>query len=559
LATRRVVRCWASAALLVVVAVLAAAVPAAASPPLFVAPADAPVVDGWDPPRTAFGPGNRGIDYGVGPGADVRAAGDGEVVFAGQVGGRLHVVVLHEGGIRTSYSFVEDVLVHRGQVLRQGDVLAHASGRFHFGARVGDEYIDPSTLFSAVARYHLAPLRDRKPYPLAREIGGLVAGLRGLTRAGSAAVAWAADVPGAVVGSAVDLVRGDAASLWNAIRLAEHYTDFGGWLLARAGAVRAYRVSQRGCTSPEEPPPPAPGRGRIVVLVAGLGSAVDGTGASPAILDVDTRSLGFADDHVAVFSYAGGQAPGARHLPGVPIRPYDRADSTGDIDAAAGRLRRLLESIRQHHPGVPVDLIAHSQGGLVARAALGESFDRFDPTIPTIEHLVTLGTPHRGAPLATAAAAVGTSASGQLALHGVDALTDGAVPAGSDAVADLGETSGFVRDLRSRPLPAGARVTSVAADGDRVVPAVGNALPGATNVLVPLRDGSVHDRLPGSAVAAREVALALADRAPTCRSTTGGLALSTVVDVEENAFGAVVGTAFQALDRWVGQTTSPRG
>ncbi|MBV8386955.1 MAG: M23 family metallopeptidase, partial [Acidimicrobiia bacterium] len=42
------------------------------------------------------------MDYATAPGTEVRAAADGEVVFAGQVGGTLHVVVLHGDGIRTS-------------------------------------------------------------------------------------------------------------------------------------------------------------------------------------------------------------------------------------------------------------------------------------------------------------------------------------------------------------------------------------------------------------------------------------------------------------------------
>src|ERR687884_2023890 len=67
-------------------------------------PVDGPVIDPFRPPATPYGPGNRGIDYRTVPGELVRAAADGDVVFAGQVGGSLPVVVLHPDGIRTSYS-----------------------------------------------------------------------------------------------------------------------------------------------------------------------------------------------------------------------------------------------------------------------------------------------------------------------------------------------------------------------------------------------------------------------------------------------------------------------
>src|SRR4051812_42369634 len=76
---------------------------------------DAPITDPFRPPPEPWAAGNRGVDYGTEPGAPVRAAAAGEVVFAGPVGGSLHVVVLHEDGIRTSYSFLAEADVRRGQ------------------------------------------------------------------------------------------------------------------------------------------------------------------------------------------------------------------------------------------------------------------------------------------------------------------------------------------------------------------------------------------------------------------------------------------------------------
>src|SRR5688572_18869514 len=96
-------------------------------------PADAPVVDVFRPPGTDFGPGNRGIDYGTQRGDAVRASADGVVVFAGQVGGAMHVVVLHADGIRTSYSFLVRAIVRRGEAVRAGQQVGVAKGPFHFG------------------------------------------------------------------------------------------------------------------------------------------------------------------------------------------------------------------------------------------------------------------------------------------------------------------------------------------------------------------------------------------------------------------------------------------
>src|SRR5689334_24427189 len=89
--------------------------PTAAAPPpsrvSYVPPVDAPVVDPFRPPTSRYGPGNRGLDYGTQPGDTVRAAADGVVIFAGEVGGTLHVTIRHADGLRTSYSFLATITV----------------------------------------------------------------------------------------------------------------------------------------------------------------------------------------------------------------------------------------------------------------------------------------------------------------------------------------------------------------------------------------------------------------------------------------------------------------
>lgn len=122
-------------------------------------PVDAPVVDSFRPPPSAFGAGNRGIDYGTAPGTPVGAAAPGRVVFAGPVGGQLHVVVLHADGVRTSYSFLAAVSVRRGDRVVAGQEVGRTGLTFHFGARRGDIYLDPLTLFApaVTGRVHLVP------------------------------------------------------------------------------------------------------------------------------------------------------------------------------------------------------------------------------------------------------------------------------------------------------------------------------------------------------------------------------------------------------------------
>lgn len=110
-------------------------------------PVDAAVVDPFRAPLHFAGPGNRGLEYSPAPGTGVGAVADGRVVFAGPVGGDLHVTVLHGDGVRTSYSFVARILVSTGDVVSRGEAIAVSGSVLHLGARVGDDYIDPASLF----------------------------------------------------------------------------------------------------------------------------------------------------------------------------------------------------------------------------------------------------------------------------------------------------------------------------------------------------------------------------------------------------------------------------
>lgn len=63
----------------------------------------------------------------------------------------------------------------------------------------------------------------------------------------------------------------------------------------------------------------------------------------------------------------------------------------GDIERSAPRLAEAIEHIRRESGGRVVDVVAHSMGGLVARACL-----RARGPASGIGRLITLGTPHQG-------------------------------------------------------------------------------------------------------------------------------------------------------------------
>jgi hypothetical protein len=521
-------------ALLVALVALLAVPGVAAAEGGYSAPVDEPIVDPFRPPPTPYAAGNRGIDYATTPGEAVLAAADGEVVFAGKVGLSQHVVVLHADGIRTSYSFLSGVGVRRGDRVQRGDVVGTAGNGLHFGARLGDDtYLDPTTLLQGeVPDVHLVPVEQRRAEPERQERFHLLRSVTtGAVRAGAAGVLWARDEAAGAATLTVDVVRSQIESMVTLVELMQFYRDVPVRLLELGQRAWSVYRSQRGCTPAGTPPKPRPGGRRIAILVGGFGSQ----SGHAAVLDVDTAALGYAPGDVAQFSYRGGQAtPG---LSGVPVHAYDAADSEGDIREASGRLRELLTEVRTAHPGVPVDVIAHSQGGLVVRAALGEGTDHLDPRLPTVSNVITLGTPHHGTEAATANAAFGTSLPGQLIQRAVRTASPG-LDGRSTSAGQMAQNADFIDALEDRPLPAGTRVTAIAARGDLTVPALSAQLPGATNAIVRLDGPSAHDRLPGSPEALREMRLAVAGQAPTCRNVLGDVLEAAGVSIGESLLGA---------------------
>ncbi len=136
----------------------------------YVWPVRGPVIHGFEAPAGPYGPGHRGIDIGAPFGSAVVASQDGVVAFSGWVAGSLFLSVDHPDGIRTTYSWLSDVMVRRGDTVKKGETIARtgaghpgeAAPHLHFGARAGDVYIDPLLLLeraSVAGLIHLAPLQ----------------------------------------------------------------------------------------------------------------------------------------------------------------------------------------------------------------------------------------------------------------------------------------------------------------------------------------------------------------------------------------------------------------
>jgi hypothetical protein len=540
-------RCAAAAVVLLVAQLLPSfgGVAAASDGPVdYRPPVDAPVVDGFRPPTTRWGPGNRGLEYATAPGTPVGAAAEGTVVFAGTVAGALHVTVEHPDGIRTSYSYLATVEVRRGQRVRQGQRLATTGDRLHVGARVDGVYVDPALLFADRLRLHVRLVPHDDPARAER-----VAALEEVRERELLA----------------ELVAGDGGGLFDAVvavggmvvdsgverfRVMAHY----GEALTRPVPDRVVRFAVAvadgagdPCTSGGvEPGPPA--ERRVAVLVGGLNS----TDRDAAVDDVDTARHGYEEEDVVRFSYRGGVVPDDAAAWGgvLPASAYGSDDTRGDIARSGERLADLLEGVAAANPGAPVDVFAHSMGGLVVRAALDELLRRGRP-LPDV--VVTLGTPHDGADLATAGASLRLGPLGLPTWLGREAAErlgpeDGVAGQVADldlwdpALRQLSEVSDFIEDLP--PLPSDVDAIAIAARTDVIVPVPRSAGSGAPVVVVDSGFGlSAHDELPGSGPANRAIALHLAGMAPPCRSIaarTVDQAIGGTVSLAEDGVGALL-------------------
>jgi murein DD-endopeptidase MepM/ murein hydrolase activator NlpD len=124
------------------------------------------VVRPFDPPAQPWLAGHRGVDLAATPGATVRAAGAGQVRFAGWIAGRGVVSVDHANGLRTTYEPVEPG-VRAGDRVSAGSPIGRlAPGHpgctvaacLHWGLRRGDVYLDPLILLG-LGQVRLLPLR----------------------------------------------------------------------------------------------------------------------------------------------------------------------------------------------------------------------------------------------------------------------------------------------------------------------------------------------------------------------------------------------------------------
>jgi Peptidase family M23 len=517
----------------------------------WVRPVDGRVVRTFAPPQTRYGRGHLGVDFAATSLTPVSAAGPGVVTFAGAVGDTLHVVVAHDGGLRTSYSFLQSIRVRRGDRVDGGTVVGFSGGHgpehdgseLHFGLRHGAEYVDPMLLFAPPDLsqiVHLAPAHDAPQLESTdEERRGVIDGLRGLLDAGVHA--------GGVVlhgGSALAHSALAHSTLAHSALAPMFHLPFPGrtTITGVTNSLRDWMQQRRNCNPHAPAADGTGGSGHRVMVVAGIDSATNADGAS---LDVPLDKLGYAGSEVTYFSYArdGGT--------------YTKSDTHAALLDSARRLGAQLQAMQRKEPGREVDLIAHSQGGVVVLAFLAFVYDSGNPAYPPLGTVVTLSSPLEGAPLATAAERIARSRSGRTFLATVDQVAASTraplPPSRSPSVRDLAADSDFMRRLDAAPIPPMVDLTPVGAVADPVVPAVTATRHGHSQTVVAGSPfpWSAHTAIEHDRGALRVLRAALEHRPVPCESLPTALATALVspgiVDLEHDS-GVLAGWAAKLAD-----------
>lgn len=459
-------------------------------------PVDGDVVRPFRPAVNAYGAGGHaGVDYRAPVGTSVHAAGQGVVSFTGQVAGSVFVVVAHGNDLRTTYAPMGSVTVRRGDGVERGTALGTASGAglhsnapgtLHFGLRRGDAPLDPLRLFeppdlTEVVR--LIPADDFSPLML-----GTVPGERNrLTRWVQGAADWAGDR--LVAGPLPPAMASQA--LLGAVRVGQGVHD---WTTQGACTPRSKARTRRIDT------------GRRLVAVAGLNSHWDPARTAPFRLPVG--DLGYDPSEVTVFSYA---ADGGA---------YGHADTHIGPEVAAARLAAQLATHAREHPGEAVDLVGHSQGGVVVEAFLKLHYAGHESEYPPIGAVVTLASPHRGAPLAGTARRLGALPWATEAAGAAATLSDTVPAPGSGVAVDLDPDGDFIRRLRELPLPEGVPMTTISGVDDVIVPPPRARVDGAERVVVNPKGWQDHSGILTDPDTVAAAGLALAGAPPPCLALT---------------------------------------
>jgi hypothetical protein len=260
-----------------------------------------------------------------------------------------------------------------------------------------------------------------------------------------------------------------------------------------------------------------------VMIVAGLDSSITNGGPSSAL---PADRLGYEAKEVSYFSYArdGGD--------------YTAADTEGSLVTAARRLGAQLRELQRREPGREVDLLGHSQGGVVIAEFLTHVYHPSDPSYPPLGTAVVMASPLGGATGATVFDGLRRSSAGRQALNAAHAA--GFPNPNAESIAELSKRSEFMRAQDATRLPAMVQLTTIGAAQDVIAPAGDTAKRGAQSYTAIPHGLNGHSSIVTDGSALRATRAALERKPLPCQSlatTLTGEILSTAIATAERRIG----------------------
>lgn len=229
--------------------------------------------------------------------------------------------------------------------------------------------------------------------------------------------------------------------------------------------------------------PPPPPNDHILLAIAGIGSSSQEkqgkVTSDSSLYDMDWRTLGYKPGQVYHFSYKGirnhpGPGPYAIH------DAYTEKDTYKAIRDSAAQLSKQIRQIHSREPQKQIDLIAHSQGGIVAEYFVENLYRPAATNSAAVGHLITIESPHQGADLARTHILFSETATGRLVHPLVQQPLSkfiGAPASNAPSVGELQESSQFVRNLKRAYDPKKVDTTTIGGTFDPVVTAQHTRLP----------------------------------------------------------------------------------
>ena len=233
-------------------------------------------------------------------------------------------------------------------------------------------------------------------------------------------------------------------------------------------------------------PRPPPPNDNILVAVAGIGSSTsegpDGIKASASVYEGDWEQMGYKKGSVYHFSYKGIENRASNDEYALHAA-YPKEETYKSIVLSARLLDRQIREIHRRYPDKKIDIVAHSQGGLVAQEYITRLYSPKSEIGLDISHFVSISTPHQGADAAQLNARLSDNDAGRQALAKLEAVSQkmGWPPPSSQSAREMAEGSPFIRRLDADWDPTKVPTTTIGASYDLIVTAQHTRLKAASH------------------------------------------------------------------------------